>query len=448
MPEPLESPTLMIVGAGDRGALFARLARETSPPARVVAVAEPRRVHRQRLARDHGIPPERTFSDWSRAAAAGRQADAVVIATPDSCHTAPALALIDQGYQVLLEKPMAPTPRECRQIVEAARRAGVILGVGHVLRYTDATQRLKALIDGGAIGEVMAVQRLEPIGYFHYAHSYVRGSWRREDRASFALLTKSCHDLDWLRYILGRPCRQVSSFGQLRHFRAADRPAGAADRCLDCSIEPTCPYSARKIYLERVRRGETGWPVSVVADEPSVESIREALRRGPYGRCVWACDNDVVDTQVVNLAFDDGRLATFIMTAFTPLEGRRTTVFGTRGQLRSDGRYIEHFDFLTDRTTTTDTLAEDHHRLGGHGGGDGRMLAAFVRAVASRDPSLILSGPAETLESHLMVFAAEASRRQGRVVDLKRFEAELTSPQPQRSEGGAAGGPWAGPTGS
>ncbi len=413
--------SLLVVGAGDRGALFARLSRSLATPARIVAVAEPRKAHRDRLGDAHDVPEARRFDDWSHAAAAGRLADAVIIATPDHVHTAPALELIEQGYSVLLEKPMAPTAAECRAIASAALEAGVILGVGHVLRYSDFTRQLKSMVDDGIIGDVMAIQRLEPIGYFHFAHSYVRGNWRREDESSFTLLTKSCHDLDWLRYIVGRPCRQVSSFGTLRHFRASERPAEAAERCLDCPLDPACPYSARRIYLTPVERGDRGWPVSVVTTNPTPDTVARALRKGPFGRCVYTSDNDVVETQVVNLAFEGGCLATFILTAFTPFEERRTTIFGSLGQLRGDGRYIEHFDFLTEETTEIDTRIADCSGRRLHEDGDKRLLEAFLRAVALGDPRAILSGPRETLESHLMVFAAERSRLENRVVDISTF---------------------------
>lgn len=416
--------TLLVVGAGDRGATYARLAGRVSTTARVVAVAEPRGQLRDRLGDEHGVPPERLFESWQEAAAAGRIADAAIVATPDHLHTAPALALLDEGYHLLLEKPMAQSPSECRAIAEAALRAGTVFGVGHVLRYTDYTRRLKALVDEGAVGELMGATRLEPIGYFHYAHSYVRGNWRREDESSFALLTKCCHDLDWLRFVLGRRPRRVASFGALRHFRAESRPAGAADRCLDCGVEASCPYSARRIYLGRVERGELGWPVSVLTPEPTAQSVTEALRDGPYGRCVYASDNDVVDSQVVQLELEGGLLASFVMTAFTPMSQRRTTIFGSRGQLRGDGRYIERFDFLAERTERIDTLAADGADLGGHGGGDGRLLARFLEAVARRDPRHVLSGPAEALESHLLVFAAERARLEGRVIDFDDYCAE------------------------
>jgi predicted dehydrogenase len=227
------------------------------------------------------------------------------------------------------------------------------------------------------------------------------------------LLAKSCHDLDWLRHVMGVPCEQVSSFGSLLHFRREAKPAeaGAARRCLECAHESRCPYSARKIYLGRVARGDRGWPLDVLAPEVNEATITEALRQGPYGRCVYECDNDVVDHQVVNLLFAGGRTASFTMTAFTQSGHRQTRLFGTRGEIHGDGAVLRITDFLTDRTEVIDTAASDASILGGHGGGDNGLMQSFVAAVATGNPSRVLSGPDETLETHLMVFAAERARQ-------------------------------------
>ncbi len=411
--------TLLIVGAGNRGQTFANHALDMQGRAKVVGVAEPQEARRRRLAEQWGIAPENIFADWKEAARRDRLADAAIITTQDAMHAEPAVALADRGYHILLEKPMAPNEADCRRVAEAARRNAIILAVGHVLRYTVYTRKLKSLIDSGAIGDVVSLQHLEPVGYWHQAHSYVRGNWRNEAGSSFMLMTKSCHDLDWIRYIIGVPCRKIASFGSLFHFRKVNQPTGAADRCLDCPVEPNCPYSAKRIYLGRFHRGQRDWPLDVLTDDVTLESLTEALRTGPYGRCVYTCDNDVVDNQVVTMEFEGGRTATFTMTAFDGQTDRRTRIFGTLGRLSGDGRHIEHLDFLTDHTEVLDTqVAADGGIPTGHGGGDGGLFEAFVTAVADGDPSKVLSGPAESLKSHLMLFAAERARRENRVVEL------------------------------
>ncbi|MFD9333947.1 Gfo/Idh/MocA family protein [Streptomyces sp. NPDC060028] len=412
--------TLAVVGAGDRGVWHARWALAHPQRARVVAVAEPRKVRRERFAAEHGLDAGAVVDDWRVLASRGRVADAVLICTLDREHLEPVLAFAALGYHIMLEKPMALTEDECRRIVAAVEDAGVILAVGHVLRYTPYTQALKRVVDSGRIGEVVSVQHLEPVGFWHQAHSFVRGNWRREDQATTMLMAKSCHDLDWLQYVLGRPPVRVSSFGRLSHFRSENRPAGAADRCLDCAVETGCPYSARRDYGDRLAGGRHGWPLSVVVDEFTPQALETALREGPYGRCVYACDNDVVDHQVVAMEFDSGATATFTMTAFTEQADRQTRIFGTRGELRGDGARLRVYDFLTRTEEVVGPGTEGAmDAAGGHGGGDTGLMDAFVDAVATGDPGLVKSGPRESLTSHLTVLAAERARRNNTVETLR-----------------------------
>ena len=277
---------VIILGAGNRGTVYASYASNFPEHMQVMGVAEPRADFRDRMAQAHHIPPRNVCADWRELAERPRFADAAVIATPDQLHTAPALALVERGYHILLEKPMAVTETDCRQITAAAQQHGIIFGVAHVMRYTRYTRKLKEILDSGAIGELVSLQHLEPVGYWHQAHSYVRGNWRNAESSTFMLLAKSCHDLDWMTYLMGSKCLAVSSFGSLAHFTPQNRPAGAAERCLDCAVEASCPYSAVRIYLGRVQQGMLGHPVSVVAAAPTPESVTQALREGPYGRCV------------------------------------------------------------------------------------------------------------------------------------------------------------------
>ncbi|HEY6738187.1 MAG TPA: Gfo/Idh/MocA family oxidoreductase, partial [Actinopolymorphaceae bacterium] len=407
--------TIAVAGAGNRGDVYARWALNHPDRVQIVAVAEPREAWRERLSDRHGIPSERRFGSWKEMAAAGKIADAVIVATQDHDHVEPALTFAGLGYHLMVEKPMAPTEDECRRLVAAVREAGVTLAICHVMRYMPYTRLLKQVVDAGRIGEVMSIQHLEPVGYWHQAHSYVRGNWRREDESSPMLLAKSCHDIDWMRYVVGAPIERVSSFGSLTHFTPENKPEGAADRCLDCAVEPTCAYSAKKLYLGRVDRGQTGWPVYVLASDPTRENVEKALREGPYGRCVYACDNDVVDHQVVALEFAGKVTGTFTMTAFSEGGHRRTQIFGTKGSIDGDGERIRIFDFLTDTTETLEVPSLGADAGSGHGGGDAGLMDAFVTALATGDPSSISSGPLESLETHLAVFAAERARHTGTV---------------------------------
>jgi predicted dehydrogenase len=406
--------TLALVGTGSRGRTYSGFAERHPERARVVAVADPRTERRDMLADRLGVPTGQRFDDWRDLAAKDRLADAVVVTTPDSEHVAPARRFAEMGYHVLLEKPIAPTREECVEVMDAVEKTGVILAVCHVLRYTPYTEAVKRIIAEGRLGQLVGVEHLEPIGWWHFAHSYVRGNWRRTDQAGPSILTKSCHDLDWLRFIVGRPATAVASQGSLHHFTAANRPIRAADRCLDCAVEPDCPYSAVRLYLgclgdpQRER-----WPLSVLTTDLTEQGVRHALRDGPYGRCVYACDNDVADHQVVTIEFEGGITATLTMSAFTPFTRRRTRIMGTHGFLDGDGERITVTDFVTGRVDSIDLVGSGADAGGGHDGGDFGVVGAFVDAIAAADPSLIRSGPRESLESHLMAFAAERSRATG-----------------------------------
>jgi predicted dehydrogenase len=413
---------LAVLGTGARGSMFSGFAERFPDRARVVAVADPRTGRRDALADRLGIAAGRRFGDWRELAALDRLADAVVVTTPDREHAAASVRLAELGYHVLLEKPIAPTWAECVAVVDAAEKAGVILAVCHVMRYTAYTEAVHRVVTGGRLGQIAGIEHLEPVGWWHFAHSYVRGNWRRADQSGPSLLTKCCHDLDWLRYIVGRPAVSVSSQGGLRHFTAANRPAGAADRCLDCAVEPECPYSASRLYLGFLGNPRReAWPLSVITTELTEDGLRQALRDGPYGRCVYACDNDVADHQVVMIEFDGGVTATLTMSALTPYARRRTRIMGSRGFLEGDGHQVTVTDFVTGQTEAVpvggtgpaDPRAGWADDGGGHGGGDYGVISAFVEAVATGDRSLIRSGPRESLDSHLMAFAAERSRQSG-----------------------------------
>ena len=314
-------------------------------------VAEPRPFHRDQVAHALGLGAEATFSDWHDLVAAERVADAVIITTQDRDHRLAIEAFAAAGYDILCEKPLAGAEVDCAAAVAAASAAGVFLGVCHVLRYTANTQRIRALIAAGAIGDIVAIHHLEPVGWFHFAHSFVRGPWRRQDESGPMLLTKSCHDLDWLSYVVGAPASRVSSFGSRTLFTAANKPADASDRCVTCAVEPECPYSAVVMYHagldpERIESYFT----RIIAPDMTAGAVDEALRTGPYGRCVFAADNDVVDHQVVSVEYANGVTAAFTVVAATRHEDRRTSIFGSRGQLTTDGSTVEVYDFATRRS--------------------------------------------------------------------------------------------------
>jgi predicted dehydrogenase len=411
--------TLALVGAGLRGQTYARHA-VAAGLGRVVAVAEPDPGRRRAAAAEFGIAADRVFEGWADLAGAGRLADAAIVATQDRLHRDPAIRLADLGYHLLLEKPMAPTESEAADIAAAARRNGTIVAVCHVLRYTPYTRLLRRVLAEGRIGRLVNVQHLEPVGWWHHAHSFVRGNWSDTARSGPMLLTKSCHDIDWLVHLVGAIPERISSFGGLSEFRPERRPEGAADRCLDCRVEPTCPYSAKRLYLAALADPDRHfWPLGAVTEEATEPAVLHALRTGPYGRCVYAAGNDVVDHQEVIMTFPDGATCSFTMSAFTPAEHRRTRLMGTHGYLDGDGERLRLVDFRTGEQEVLELGATDASAAGGHGGGDRGLTEAFLAAVAAGDPALVSSDAAQSLATHRVVWAAEHARLSGRVVRLR-----------------------------
>ncbi|KAM4014990.1 putative oxidoreductase YteT [Anomaloglossus baeobatrachus] len=419
--------TVLIVGAGSRGMCYTYYAVNFPKRMKIVGVADPRSCTKETLKMMHRIDDDKYFDDWREAAKLEKFADAVIIATPDRLHKEPAIAFAKKGYHILLEKPMAVTPEDCCEIVNACKENGIILAVGHVMRYHPVSRKIRELIDSGVIGDIVHIQHMEPIGYWHFAHSYVRGNWRNEEESTFSLLAKSCHDIDLISYWMGdRRCVKVSSFGTLSHFTKENKPEGASSRCLDCSVEKNCPYSAQKVYLNKASQGNFSWPVSVVCSNGvhDIESLTDELKNGPYGRCVYECDNDVVSNQVVNMEFDGGQTAAFTMMAFTnDLGPRKTAIYGTKGEVRCFGSGpIEVFDFVTNTKTQhlAKTVAFMPMNLRAHSGADYYLIDSFISAVTNNDPALIITGADDTLRSHLLVFQAEKSRRESRVVHIDK----------------------------
>ena len=405
--------TAVVLGAGSRGCTYAGFAKAHPDLLQIVAVAEPRADRREQLADELNIPEENRFASWQELLARPGMADCAFVCTLDDDHTAPAVRAMELGYHLLLEKPMSNTEAECRLIVDTADRLRRKLAVCHVLRYTPFYMTLKDLIERGRVGEVTAINQIENVGYWHQAHSFVRGNWRTVRETSPMLLQKSCHDMDIILWLMGRDCRRVQSFGSLRHFTPDHAPEGAPERCLDgCPHAERCPYYAPRLYLNMKL---TGWPVDVITTDLSEEGRRRALREGPYGRCVYHCDNDVVDRQVVNLEFEDGAVATFTMTAFSADFSRQLKIFGTEGQITADmgTKQIVLHRFGEEKQIVS--LDEGLERSG-HGGGDYGILRDFLQVL--RDGGESRTSAAVSLQSHLICFAAERSRKENIVVEL------------------------------
>ena len=411
---------LILIGAGQRGMIYAQYAFAHGHA--VTAVAEPDDRRREAAREVFGLSSDACFRTGEELLAKPRRAEAAIIATMDRNHYRQAMAAMDLGYDLLLEKPISPDPAETLAIAGKARETGRRVVVCHVLRYSPFFRKLKEILDSGELGKIISVDHTENIGNFHIAHSFVRGNWRNQALSSPIILQKSCHDLDLLLWLTGQSVRRIFSVGSLSFFRPENAPEGSTERCLDCPVAEGCRFDARKAYLSTV--GE--WPTAVLTKDQTEEGVLEALRTGPYGRCVYRCDNDVCDHQSVAMEYEDGATAVFTLCGMTDRMHRTIHIMCEHGELEGDDDpgeiRVRHF-----RSSQADTAEERFIRIGrvtgGHDGGDEALMDAFLSGGPGG--SAVVTDVARSVESHLLAFAAEESRRTGQAVDMTAWVKRL-----------------------
>lgn len=418
-----------LAGLGSRGKdTYAPTAKLFPDKMEIVAIADidPDKV--AEVAKEYQIPADKCFSSAEELIAQDKLADVMFITTQDKQHVKQAIPALKKGYDLLLEKPISPDLNECREIVQVANECHRKVIVCHVLRYTPIYSTLKGILDSGRIGDVVSVMSLENVGYWHQAHSFVRGNWRNSNTTSPMILQKCCHDMDLLLWLTGKTCESISSFGSTYLFKPEKAPEGAAHRCMDgCKAKDSCPYDAEKIYLKHKRigaeNGNTEWPLDVLTLHPTVESITEAIKTGPYGRCVYHCDNNVVDHQVVNMNMTDGSTISHTMCGFTGTGSRYAKFMGTKGEILAD--MSENTIKITEFGEETEIidvkkLATD---FSGHGGGDNRMVEEFLDMLINHtEPTVRTTSLDRSVESHYCALAAEESRiNGGKVVALDKY---------------------------
>ncbi|MBQ5725442.1 MAG: Gfo/Idh/MocA family oxidoreductase, partial [Clostridia bacterium] len=335
----MKKVSFIVIGAGNRATAYSRYALSAPDKMEIVGVAEPVKARRESMRDQFHVPEENCFSDWSEILARPKMADAAIIATQDQMHYEPAMKAIALGYHLLLEKPISNRPEECVAIAKAAEEKGVHVIIGHVLRYAPFFTALRNVIASGRIGKVVNIDHVEGVGDIHYSHSFVRGSWHREEDSAPMLLAKSCHDFDLLQWLIDKNFTRVQSFGSQTHFCKASKPEGAPKRCIEgCPYAKTCVYNAVKRYYDDKKNA---WFRNAATMTPEFdyiatdEEVERALRETPYGYCVYDSDNTVVDHQTVNMEFEGGVLVTFTMSPFNR-GGRRIHVMGTEGEVYGD----------------------------------------------------------------------------------------------------------------
>lgn len=416
--------TVAILGYGGRGRMYALLLRLFHrKQARVVAVID-NDVNKLQLAKkENKLPDNCLYDSYNTFIEGDKIADWLFVCTQDSDHYAHTLPALHKGYDILLEKPISADLKQCNEIAETATRLNRKVAVCHVLRYTYFYDKVKQIVDSGVLGDIVAIEMQENVGYWHQAHSYVRGDWRNSAQSTPMIFAKCCHDLDLATYILSSPCNTISSVGELHHFKAEKAPEGSADRCVDCKLD--CPYNAEKWYLKRFKKyplllRKYAWPMSrLVPDStPTIKKLKKAIAEGQFGRCVYKCDNDVVDYQTVTMQFANGVQGTLTMTAFSHDGYRTIQIRGTNGTVmgnfEKNALYLNIYGKKPQKIRLPKTL-------GGHGGGDTGLIRAFAEGYSKTDIN-------QSIHSHVMAYAAEASRlNNGIPVDVNKYLDEVLS---------------------
>ena len=418
-----------IIGLGSRGLdSYAPYALIHPDEMEIIAVADPKKEKRDKAAKLFHLDQSMVFNDADELLSMEKLADAAIIATQDQQHVKQAVMALEKGYDILLEKPISPKKEEVELLEKKAAETGHLVVICHVLRYAPFYKAIKSLLESNAIGRLMSIDAIEHVGYWHQAHSFIRGNWRNENSSSPMLMQKSCHDMDIIRYLVGSPCKKIVSYGELSYFKAENAPSGASKRCMDgCKAKSGCPFDAEKIYITNKRTGirhnpGDNWPCNILADSPDEEKLYDAICNGPYGRCVFYSDNDVVDHQVVMMEFASNVTATFTMTGFTADNHRTIKLFGTEGEIEGD---MEKNQLALRRFGQEEQVIQVEQPQSGHGGGDEEIVRAFImemNGIHSASSTLEAS-----IDSHMMVFAAEKSRKTGQVETLMKEDNEIKS---------------------
>ena len=405
--------TVAIIGVGGRGGYaYGTLISQLPDQFEIVSLCDINTDKLSYFSKKFNVAAQNLFTDED-VFFQEKRADVLVIATQDKDHIRHATKAFRLGYDILLEKPITDDRQEMQDLLALQKETGRKALVCHVLRYAPAFVKVAELLESGVIGRLVAIDAIEQVGYFHQAQAYVRGYWRKAENSTPMILAKCSHDLDLLQFYANSTCESLSSVGDLTYFTSENAPAGATERCLDCPHQNTCPFSAKTQYLDNWLRDRTDtYPYNVPCHAPiTEEKMRAALQNTMYGKCVFLCDNDVVDHQITQMTFQNGVKATLTMTAFTRHCGRRMEFFGTNGQITLD----EVRDYIR-----VGVFGEPEYELKIsdllppatlHGGGDHGIVHTLYDMLTGK--TMEKTALVHSAESHLMGIAAEESRKSG-----------------------------------
>ena len=429
--------TAIIVGAGHRSFVYSELAKTNPEMLKIVGVADPNPIRRKKAMDYFGFKEDMCFENAEELAKKGKLADTVINGTMDEQHLETAVPLLDAGYDMLLEKPFAPNEEEMRQIVNCAKKNNSKVMICHVLRYTPFYYAIKERIVNGEIGDIINIQTTEHVSYHHLSTSYIRGKWANSDKCHTSmLLAKCCHDLDIIMWMMSetKP-KQISSFGGKFQFKPENAPKEAGTICMkDCPLVDTCVYSTKRLYIDHPDRWAFYiWDALEGKKNVTIEDKIALMKSdSPYARCIYKCDNNVVDHQSVLINFESGATGTHNMVGGSAEPRREIHIIGTKGEIfgnfeeskftvlkidPSPDAHNEECDVEeVDLRVTGDMVGA----YGGHGGGDERLAADFVKFIRGEKPSLACTSIFDSVAGHLSVYLADKSRENGGIpMDVK-----------------------------
>lgn len=424
----------VILGYGDRSSRYAEYAKTRPEDLEIIGVIDINELKRRQGKEAFSLKDEQLFDSLEAFLQANVSCDVVINGTMDEVHYETTMPLLEKGYHILLEKPVTANPEELIAIQKKAEEKACKVVVCHVLRYTPFYSKIKSILDSGKIGKIISMQLNEHVWYGHFVNSYVRGKWRSEKACgSSLLLAKCCHDTDlmcWLNNIT-KPT-YVSSFGSKSFFTEKNAPKGSTKYCYECPNRKTCMFDAEKFQIEKDFIPFYTWAgINKPLDEITLEEKREFLKHDVYGQCVYQTDMDIVDRQCVSVEFENGSIGTLNMIGGSNKAGRHIHLVCEYGEIEGyiednkiivrifDKEKVWYEEEIIDFNAEAD-LSQEDNSVGGHYGGDYYIMKDLIRFLNNEPTSVSTTVIDDSINSHLICYAAEKARKEKVVVELQK----------------------------
>ena len=407
----MEKVKLAIIGTGLRGAYtYAPLIAKYKDKCEIVAFVENKKGRRDLFLEKYPVDKDMVFDNLNDFIAHDKLADAVIISHYDLLHYDTAQVLLVKGYDVLVETPVANSLDGFVHLKEySLKNKDRLFMVAYNNRYSSFYTKLKEIVDDKKLGDLINISYNVDIGYQNFVHNYVRGNWRITSDTATIMLTNSCQDIDMMINLSKGKCQKVSCFSDLRIFNWENFNTKMSENCFRCGEEESCPFSAKKIYLQ-----EDKFINNSVHINPTKDNLEAILKQGPYGKCVFYCDNDVCDNLTSIFKFDNKVTSNFNINAFTKESDKKIRLFFKEGEVEASFKQkeIKIKSFLN---TDEKIIKIDQENT------DEKLFVDFIDRVKNKNYKSCISDVGSVIESHVATFAAEFANVSETVVDVKSF---------------------------